>query len=117
VGPAHCLVPGQVRDGPRHPHHPVVAARREAHRLGGLGEEAAAGLRFMHLVPPEVPAELYRYIGHWQFYAISHNALDNDEAIQEQVRNAARTPLEAVQARRADHLVSAGDDLELPRQK
>ncbi|HEV2817615.1 MAG TPA: flavodoxin family protein [Allosphingosinicella sp.] len=74
-------------------------------------------LRFMHLVPAGVPAELDRYIGYWQPYATSHDALDQDLAIQEEVRNAARTLLEAVQARRSGHLVSAGDDLEQPRQK
>ena len=74
-------------------------------------------LRFMHLVPAGVPAELDRYIGYWEPYATSHDALDKDEAIQEEVRNAARTLLEAVQARRSGHLVSAGDDLPQPRQK
>ena len=74
-------------------------------------------LRFMHLVPAGVPAELDRYIGYWEPYATSHEALDRDEAIQEEVRNAARTLLEAVQARRAGHLVSAGEDLKQPRQK
>ena len=74
-------------------------------------------LRFMHLVPAGVPAELDRYIGYWEPYATSHEALDRDTAIQEEVRNAARTLLEAVQARRSGHLVSAGDDLHQPRQK
>ena len=74
-------------------------------------------LRFMRLVPAGVPAELDRYIGYWEPYATSHEALDKDEAIQEEVRNAARTLLEAVQARRAGHLVSAGEELEQPRQK
>jgi multimeric flavodoxin WrbA len=74
-------------------------------------------LRFMHLVPAGVPAELDRYIGYWQPYATSHDALDKDLAIQEEVRNAARTLLEAVQARRSGHLVSAGDDLPQVRQK
>jgi len=74
-------------------------------------------LRFMHLVPAGVPAELDRYIGYWQPYATSHDALDRDLAIQEEVRNAARTLLEAVQARRSGHLVSAGEDLPQPRQK
>ena len=40
-----------------------------------------------------------------------------DQAIQDEVRNAARTLLEAVQARRSGHLVSAGSDLEAPREK
>lgn len=74
-------------------------------------------LRFMHLVPAGVPAELDRYIGYWEPYATSHEALDRDEAIQEEVRNAARTLLEAVQARRSGHLVSAGRSLEQPREK
>jgi multimeric flavodoxin WrbA len=74
-------------------------------------------LRFMHLVPAGVPAELDRYIGYWEPYATSHDALDKDEAIQEEVRNAARTLLEAVQARRAGRLVSAGEDLDQVRQK
>jgi multimeric flavodoxin WrbA len=74
-------------------------------------------LRFMHLVPAGIPAELDRYIGYFEPYATSHEALDKDEAIQEEVRNAARTLLEAVQARRAGRLVSAGDGLAQPRQK
>ena len=36
-------------------------------------------LRFMHLVPAGVPAELDRYIGYWEPYATSHEALDRDE--------------------------------------
>jgi multimeric flavodoxin WrbA len=74
-------------------------------------------LRFMHLVPAGVPAELDRYIGYWEPYATSHDALDRDQAVQDEVRNAARTLLEAVQARRAGRLVSAGNDLPQPRQK
>jgi multimeric flavodoxin WrbA len=74
-------------------------------------------LRFMHLVPAGVPAELDRYIGYWEPYATSHEALDRDQAIQDEVRNAARTLLEAVQARRGGRLVSAGNALEQPRQK
>jgi multimeric flavodoxin WrbA len=74
-------------------------------------------LRFMHLVPAGVPAELDRYIGYWEPYATSHDALDKDLAIQDEVRNAAKTLLEAVQVRRSGHLVSAGNELEPPRQK
>ena len=74
-------------------------------------------LRFMRLVPAGVPAELDRYIGYFEPYATSHEALDRDEAIQEEVRNAARTLLEAVQARRAGRLISAGAELEPVRQK
>jgi hypothetical protein len=74
-------------------------------------------MRFMDMVHAVVPAGLDRYIGYWGPYATSHDALDRDLAIQEEVRNAARTLLEAVQARRSGHLVSAGSGLDQPREK
>jgi multimeric flavodoxin WrbA len=74
-------------------------------------------LRFMRLVPAGVPAELDRYIGYWEPYATSHEALDRDKAIQEEVRNAARTLHKAVMAQKAGKLESPGSDLESPRQK
>jgi multimeric flavodoxin WrbA len=74
-------------------------------------------LRFMHLCPAGRTAELDRYIGYWEPYATSHEALDADAAIQEEVRNAARTLAEAVTAERAGRLVRAGADLAAPREK
>jgi multimeric flavodoxin WrbA len=74
-------------------------------------------LRFMHLVPAGPLAELDRYIGYWQPYATSHEALDADQAMQEEVRNAARTLLEAMQAVRSGKLIATGSALEQPRQK
>jgi multimeric flavodoxin WrbA len=74
-------------------------------------------LRFMHLRPAGSLAELDRYIGYWKPYATNHDELDADLAIQEEVRNAARTLLEAIQAQRAGKLVTAGQDLQAPRQK
>ncbi len=74
-------------------------------------------LRFMHLIPAGPNAELDRYIGYWKPYAMSHDELDADEAIQEEVRNAARTLAEAVEAKRAGKLVAAGEALSPPRQK
>lgn len=50
-------------------------------------------------------------------HATSHGELDGDEAVQEEVRNAARTLLEAVRAKREGRLVGAGQDLNRPRQK
>ena len=73
-------------------------------------------LRFMHLAPAGPLAELDRYIGYWQPYATSHDELDADTAVQEEVRNAARTLLEAVAAQRSG-IRFAGDDLREPRQK
>jgi multimeric flavodoxin WrbA len=74
-------------------------------------------LSFMHLEPAGTLAEVDRYIGYWQPYATSHAALDQDAAMQDEVRNAARTLLEAVQAKRSGRLVSAGAELREPRQK
>jgi multimeric flavodoxin WrbA len=74
-------------------------------------------LCFMHLCPAGQNAELDRYIGYWKPYATSHDELDADHAVQEEVRNAARTLLEGVTAMRAGQLVSAGENLKAPRQK
>jgi multimeric flavodoxin WrbA len=74
-------------------------------------------LRFMRLRPAGAAAELDRYIGYWKPYATSHEALDADQSIQEEVRNAARTLLEGVQLTRAGKMLSAGDELTPPRQK
>jgi multimeric flavodoxin WrbA len=72
---------------------------------------------FMQMIPAGPKAEIDRYIGYFEPYSTSHEALDRDSAIQEEVGNAARTLLEAVQARRAGRLVIAGDSLRQPRQK
>ena len=74
-------------------------------------------LRFMHLYPAGPSAELDRYIGYWKPYATSHAELDADTAIQEEVRNAALTLLEAVRGKLAGTFVAAGEDLRPPRQK
>lgn len=74
-------------------------------------------LRFMRLESAGVQAELDRYIGYWKPYATSHEELDADAAIQEEVRNAARTLLEALYAQRAGRLALAGQELPEPRPK
>jgi multimeric flavodoxin WrbA len=74
-------------------------------------------LCFMHLRPAGPMAELDRYIGYWKPYATSHADLDADSAIQDEVRNAARTLLEAVRAKLEGQFVTAGEDLREPRRK
>ena len=61
--------------------------------------------------------EIDRYIGYWKPYATNHEELDADTAIQDEVRNAARTLLEGVRARLAGKFVSPGKELRPPRQK
>jgi hypothetical protein len=71
----------------------------------------------MDLVPAGVNAELDRYIGYWEPYATSHEALDADQAMQGEVRNAALTLAEAAHANHAGKLLQAGRSLKPPRQK
>lgn len=74
-------------------------------------------LRFMQLEPAGQLAEIDRYIGYWEPYATSHDALDADRAIQDEVRNAARALAEAVTKRRDGRRELIGAQLAQPRQK
>ncbi|TPE51710.1 flavodoxin family protein [Amaricoccus solimangrovi] len=74
-------------------------------------------LAFMGLTSAGSRAELDRYIGYWDPYATSHEALDKDEAIRGEVANAALSLAEALHARRAGRLAPVGAGLEEPRRK
>ncbi len=74
-------------------------------------------LCFMRLRPSGTMAELDRYIGYWKPYATSHEALDRDAAIQEEVRNAARTLARAVRTCRDADSGGADFPLRPPREK
>jgi len=74
-------------------------------------------LSFMRLQPAGTLAELDRYIGYWKPYATSHDELDADAAIQEEVRNAARTLRTAVRAKRQGKFIAADEKLKSPRTK
>jgi len=74
-------------------------------------------LCFMHMAPAGSKAELDRYIGYWKPYATSHDELDRDQAIQQEVANAAITLVEAIDAKRSGRPASALAELTDPRQK
>lgn len=74
-------------------------------------------LRSMHLCPAGPLAELDRHIVYWKPYATSYKELDADYALQDEIRNAARTLLEAVRAKREGRMMAAGENLKQPRQK
>jgi multimeric flavodoxin WrbA len=57
-------------------------------------------LHDMHLVQANRVATLDRYIGYYEPYATSHEALDRDVAVQDETRLAARALVGAVQAAR-----------------
>jgi multimeric flavodoxin WrbA len=74
-------------------------------------------LDWMGLVDAGPTSRLERYIGYYEPYATSHAALDRDEAVQEEVRNAARALTQAVAELRQGRLSAPGRDLPRPRRK
>jgi multimeric flavodoxin WrbA len=58
----------------------------------------------MELVPATPPGGIDRYIGYYGPYATSHDALDADTAVQDEVRAAARALVEVVALARAGRL-------------
>lgn len=71
----------------------------------------------MELVPAGPEAGLGRYVGYYEPYATSHDELDRDTALQEEVRNAARTLVNAVDAMRRGAMPKADAMLQDPRPK
>jgi multimeric flavodoxin WrbA len=74
-------------------------------------------LDWMGLIDAGSTARLDRFIGYYEPYATSHEALDRDEAVQEETRNVARAVTEAVRLLRAGQLPAPGRDLGRPRPK
>ena len=74
-------------------------------------------LRDMDLVPAGPHAALDRYIGYYEPYATSHEALDRDTATQEDVRNVARAVVETVRLMRDGRYVRPDRRLDDPRPK
>jgi multimeric flavodoxin WrbA len=70
----------------------------------------------MQMVRAGTAGALERYIGYYEPYATSHEALDQDPAIQEEVRNAARALVEQVRLTRAGQR-EPDDGLHDPRPK
>jgi hypothetical protein len=55
----------------------------------------------MKLQPAMPQGGIERYIGYYEPYATSHDALDSDTVVQHEVRNAAKALVEAVTLSRA----------------
>lgn len=71
----------------------------------------------MHLIPAGRLSQLGSYIGYQAPYATSHDELDADAAIQEEVRNAARALTHAVAQSRRGESNQPDEGLREPRQK
>jgi multimeric flavodoxin WrbA len=74
-------------------------------------------LSWMGLISAGAQARLDRYIGYYEPYYDSHEALDRDEAVQEEVRNVARAVAAAVAELRVGRLSAPDRGLHAPRTK
>ena len=74
-------------------------------------------LDWMGFIDAGVMARLDRYIGYYEPYANSHEALDRDEDLHEETRNVARAVAKAVVELRAGRLQTAQPHLKRPRPK
>jgi multimeric flavodoxin WrbA len=71
----------------------------------------------MELIPAANSATLDRYIGYYEPYATSHEALDRDTALVQEVRNVAKAVVEAVKLQRTGQLPRPDRGLTDPRPK
>ena len=74
-------------------------------------------LDWMGLIDAGFLARLDRYIGYYKPYATSHEELDRDTAVQDEVRNVARAVAVAVRDLRAGKLSKPDGGLKRPRPK
>jgi multimeric flavodoxin WrbA len=74
-------------------------------------------LDWMGLIDAGAAARLDRYVGYYEPYFSSHEALDRDDALQEEVRNVARAVVGAVGQLRAGALSTPDRGLRMPRPK
>ena len=85
--------------------------------IEGVRRALCDWLDWMGLISAGRNSRLDRFIGYYEPYATSHDALDRDTDVQSEVRNAAATLVEAVSKLRAGRLPSPGDKLARPRPK
>jgi hypothetical protein len=71
----------------------------------------------MDLVCAGNGATLDRYIGYYEPYATSHEALDRDEAVQEETRNVARSVVAAVRLQQEGRYDRPDEELPSIREK
>lgn len=74
-------------------------------------------LEWMGLIDAGTAAKLDRYIGYYEPYYNSHDALDKDKAVQEEACNVARSVVQAVTSLRAGTLSQPDKQVQSPRTK
>jgi multimeric flavodoxin WrbA len=100
---------------PRHLAGRVFAVVVHGDTVGAetLRRSLADWLSDMKLQPAVVQGGMDRYIGYYEPYATSHDALDQDAAVQNEVRESARALIEAVALARAGRLPQMETESEL----
>jgi len=78
-----------------------VVVHGDAEGARGAAQDLAGWLEALGLVQAGPDAVLHRYIGYFEPYATSHEALDQDRAVQIEVENVARVLRQAVSDRRS----------------
>ena len=112
----------KMESGWSYPRH--LAGRAFALVVHGdaAGVDAVTGglqgwLTDMGLIAAGHQSQLGRYIGYMEPYAASHDALDRDEAAQEETANAARALVQAIKLTRCGELKAPDRGLREPRPK
>ena len=94
-----------------------VVVHGDVEGIDGVRRALCDWLDWMGLTDAGSHSQLDRYIGYYEPYATSHDALDKDTAVQEEVRNVARAVAAAVRELRAGRLPDPGRELKAPRPK
>jgi multimeric flavodoxin WrbA len=94
-----------------------VVVHGDAEGVDGVRRALEDWLAWMGLVPTGLKGSLGRYVGFYEPYATSHQALDADTAFQEEVRNAARSLITVVRDLRRGRIPDPDRGLKDPRPK
>jgi multimeric flavodoxin WrbA len=95
----------------------AVVVHGDAEGAGTLRRSLTDWLLDMELVESGNAGTLDRYIGYYEPYATSHDALDRDTGVQEEVRNVARSLVNTVRLMHSGRRVRPDENLRPPRPK
>ena len=95
----------------------AVAVHGDAEGVDTVKNALCDWLNTLGLIRAGESGALARYVGYFNPYATSHDDLDADTAIQEEVRNAARSLVETVRQIRSGKLRQPDQSLAAPREK
>ena len=106
-------------DYPKHLAHRAygVMAHGDAAGVAGVQVALAEWLECMGLVSAGKFSKLDRYIGYYEPYATSHDALDRDALLSEEMRNVARAVAATSRAIRSGAAFDPSANLHVPRPK